>query len=126
MIVVNCAHPLTKTQIACIESLAGVPVERVLNVKVHFDSEGSFRNQARALSESIELTGEEWQTLPLVFNLPSHNAIAALLIAELHGRMGYFPTVLRMRPIPGSTPPQFEVVELLPLQELRDEARSRR
>ena len=30
--------------------------------------------------------------------LPSLNFIAALLLAELHGRMGYFPPVARTRP----------------------------
>jgi hypothetical protein len=45
--------------------------------------------------------------------------IAATLLAELHGRMGYFPTILRLKPIPNSTPPQFQVAEVINLQAVR-------
>jgi hypothetical protein len=48
------------------------------------------------------------------------------LLAELHGRMGHFPAVLRLRPVPDSNPPQFEVAEVINLQEVRDETRKRR
>ncbi|OQA39911.1 MAG: hypothetical protein BWY52_03004 [Chloroflexi bacterium ADurb.Bin325] len=57
---------------------------------------------------------------------PSLNFIAVALLAELHGRMGYFPTCVRLRPVAGSTPPRFEVAELLPLNEVREAARRRR
>jgi hypothetical protein len=40
-------------------------------------------------------------------------------------RCGYFPTHLRMRPVPGSTP-RYEPAEVLNLQAVRDEARKRR
>ncbi|MCS7301391.1 MAG: CRISPR-associated protein Csx15 [Fimbriimonadales bacterium] len=52
--------------------------------------------------------------------------IAATLLAELHGRMGYFPPVLRLRPVEGAVPPRFEVAEILNLQQIRDTARSQR
>ncbi|MFN3763696.1 MAG: CRISPR-associated protein Csx15, partial [Anaerolineae bacterium] len=48
------------------------------------------------------------------------------LLAELHGRCGYFPAMLRVRPVPGSTPPRYEVAEIVNLQMLREEARKRR
>jgi hypothetical protein len=54
------------------------------------------------------------------------NVIAVTLLAELHGRMGYFPAMLRLRPVTGSTPPRFEVAEIINLQTVRDRARSRR
>jgi len=59
-------------------------------------------------------------------NLPSLTPIAGLLLAELHGRAGYFPAVVRLRPASGSTPPQYEVAELLNLQAVRDGARAGR
>jgi hypothetical protein len=40
--------------------------------------------------------------------------------------MGYFPAVLRLRPVPDSNPPQFEVAEIVNLQAVRDAARLRR
>ena len=52
--------------------------------------------------------------------------IAALLLAELHGRMGYFPPVLRLRPIANSTPTQFEIAEILNLQNVREASRANR
>ncbi len=41
-------------------------------------------------------------------------------------RMGYFAALLRLKPIPNSTPPQFQVAEVINLQALRDEARMHR
>ena len=62
----------------------------------------------------------------LIVNLPSLNFIAGLLLAELHGRMGYFPPILRLRPVSDSLPPRYEVAEILNLQAVRDAARAAR
>ena len=67
-----------------------------------------------------------WQILPLLVSLPGLNTIDVLMLAELHGRMGYFPTILRLRPVAGNTPPQFKVAELLNLHQFRVEARKAR
>ena len=48
------------------------------------------------------------------------------MLAELHGRLGYFPPVLRLRPVEGALPPRFEVAEILNLQDVRDAARAKR
>ena len=76
-----------------------------------------------SLLDKLSLSAEALQTEAILVNLPSLNFIAALLLAELHGRMGYFPPVLRLRPAPGSLPPQYEVAEILNLQNVRDSAR---
>jgi hypothetical protein len=57
--------------------------------------------------------------------LLSLNFIAAAL-AEAYGRIGYFPPVVRTRPVAGSTPRLYEVAEIINLQVLRDAARERR
>jgi hypothetical protein len=49
-----------------------------------------------------------------------------MTLAELHGRMGYFPPILRLRPVEGAIPPRFEVAEIINLQALRDAARKER
>jgi len=54
------------------------------------------------------------------------NFITALPLAALHGRMGYFPPVIRLRPAADSLPPRYEVVEILNLQAVRDAARQER
>jgi hypothetical protein len=49
-----------------------------------------------------------------------------VLLAELHGRCGYFPAAVRLRPVPDSVPPRFEVAEIVNLQAVREKARGRR
>ena len=49
-----------------------------------------------------------------------------MVIAELHGRCGYFPAVLRLKPVPATTPPRFAVAEIINLQIVRDAARQTR
>lgn len=126
MVILNFTHPLTASQTSALEQLSGQRIERVIEVKTQLDPTQPFVAQASALIDSIGLTEAEWQTLPLLINLPSHNVIAALVLAELHGRMGYFPAILRLRPVPETTPPQFEVAEILNLQAVRDRARQMR
>jgi len=75
---------------------------------------------------SVPLTAEQWQTEPILVNLPSLNFIAALLLAELHGRMGYFPAIIRLRSVEGSTPTRYEVAEILNLETVRGAARKKR
>jgi len=49
-----------------------------------------------------------------------------VVLAELHGRCGYFPSILRLKPVAGSTPPRFEVAETVNLQAVRDTSREAR
>ncbi len=126
MILFNFAHPLTDEQISSVEELAEKKVEKVISIPVQFDNDKSFGPQLQELTTKIQLTSDEWQTKPILVSLPSLNTIAALLLAELHGRMGYFPPVLRMRPIANTTPTQFEVAEILNLQNVREAARKER
>lgn len=126
MLVVNFSHPLTEAQKEQIVEASAQPIERVVEVRSHFDHQQPFTEQVHVLVESIGLSSQDWQTTPLLVNPPSLNVIACALLAELHGRMGYFPPVLRLRPVAGSTPPVFEVAEIINLQAVRDTARSRR
>lgn len=126
MILLNFSHPLTADHLAQIEALAGQATERVVTLPVQFDVEEPFAGQVVALADSVGLTPDEWQTMPILVNPPSLNIIAVTLLAELHGRMGYFPAVIRLRVEGGSLPPRYEATELLGLQALRDAARARR
>jgi len=58
--------------------------------------------------------------------LPSLNYAAAVLLAELHGRMGHFPAILRLRPIAGALVTEYDVAEIINLEAVRAEARTRR
>jgi len=126
MILLNLSHPLTGEQKAQIETLTGQSIERVIERLAQFDTAAPFAPQAAALVNSLGLTATEWQQSPLVVNLPSLNFGAAAVLAELHGRCGYFPPVVRLRPVPDSLPPRYEVAEIINLQAMRDKARQSR
>ena len=126
MIILNFAHPLTPDHLQHTEATTGQKVERVINLNSHIDPQQPLPSQILALADSCNLSPTEWQTLPLLVNPPSLNFTAVALLAELHGRCGYFPAHLRMRPVQGSVPPRYEVAEVLNLQALRDAARERR
>ena len=131
MLILNFAHPITEEQKAQIEALTGQPVERIVAINSQIDMQKPLAQQIVAMADAAGLTSEEWQRTPLLINPPALNFSAVALIAELHGRMGYFPPVLRLRPVVGPdgqrvVPPRFEVAEILNLQALRDEARKGR
>lgn len=85
-----------------------------------------FAEQVSALVNALGLSPAQWQTEPILVNPPALAPIAAVLIAELHGRMGYFPAIIRVQPVAGSTPSVYEVAEIINLQAVRDAARQRR
>ncbi len=126
MIVVNFAHPLTEEQLHQIETLTGQKVERVIAIDAQIDPQEPLAPQVVRMVDQVRFSAEEWQTLPLLIALPSLNYSAGVLLAELHGRMGYFPSILRLRPVAGAIPPRFEVAEVINLQAVRDAARARR
>lgn len=127
MHILNFAHPLTDLQLEQINTLLQPQtVEKVHHIPVQFDPAQNFLPQLETLLSAIPLTTEELQSLPILINLPSLNSIAVMLLTSLHGRMGYFPSILRLRSKPNQTPPIFEVAEIINLQALRDYSRLER
>lgn len=126
MILLNFSHPLTPDHLAQVEALVGEKVRRVIDAPAQFDHARSFVAQVAALVDSVGLTLQEWQTAPIIVNPPSFNLIAVTLLAHLHGRMGYFPPVVRLKPVEGALPPRYEVAEIVNLQAVRDAARRSR
>ncbi|WP_322820669.1 CRISPR-associated protein Csx15 [Chloroflexus sp.] len=126
MIILNYAHPITAAQQEQIVALTGQHIDRLLDIPSQIDQQQPLLPQIIAMADAAGLSPQQWQSEAILVNLPALNFSAAALLAELHGRMGYFPPVLRIRPIAGSLPPRYEVAEILNLQVLRDEARTRR
>ena len=126
MLLLNFSHPLTRAHLESITSALGAEIAQILDLKTHFDPALPFPDQARALIDGIALSAHDWQTTPLLINPPSLSVITCVVLAELHGRMGYFPPIIRLRPVANTTPPQFEVAEIVNLQGIRDAARGRR
>ncbi len=126
MIILNFSHPLTNDQLEQIRDMVNEPIEKVIPLAVHFDNGLPFLPQLEALMRKIPVESLEWQSATFLINPPSLNFITALLLAELHGRMGYFPPILRLRPVEGALPPRYEVAEILNLQQVREVARKGR
>jgi len=125
MLILNFSHPLTTEQQAQIEALAGIAIDNVHTISVQIQEVEPLRAQISALVDALPLSSHEWQTLPLLINPPGYAPAAFVLLAELHGRIGHFPSLIRLRRSAGAIS-TYEVAELLNLQEVREEARKRR
>ena len=95
-------------------------------VPTQFRDDEPYLAQADALLASVPLDPAAWQTEPLLIVPPGHAIIAALVLAAIHGRSGGFPAIVRLRPIEGAAARQFEVAELIGLQDVRDRHRKER
>ena len=126
MIILNFTHPLTDKQRVQIEQITGQAIMRVIDILAQFDNNQPFAGQIAEMVDGVELSPTQWQTEPILMVPPAFNFIAVTLLAELHGRMGYFPPVVRLRPVEGSLAPRYEVAEVINLQTIRDTARHSR
>src|SRR6266700_2145419 len=125
MLILNFTHPLTDEQRAQIEALANTSIEEVRNIPVQINQEEPLEPQITSIVDATGLSSEEWQTLPLLINPPGYAPAAFVLLAELHGRIGHFPSLIRLRTKPGPVT-SYEVAELLNLQSIREAARRQR
>ena len=128
MILINFAHPFTPEHLKQIEGLTRIKKLTVQSksLRQFNPQEADLHLQVVELIEQTGLSSTEWQTYPLLINPPSLNFIAITLLAEIHGRCGYFPAHLRMRPVEGSVPIEYEAAEILNLQAVREAARQAR
>jgi hypothetical protein len=125
MLLLNFTHPLTDAQRAHIEALAGTSIEEVRTIRVQIRQEEALEPQIAAIVERVGLSSLAWQTRPLLINPPGYAPAAFVLLAELHGRIGHFPSLVRLRPKSGPVP-TYEIAELLNLQAVRESAREHR
>ncbi|HMA37736.1 MAG TPA: CRISPR-associated protein Csx15 [Chloroflexia bacterium] len=125
VLLLNFAHPLTDAQLAEVSALLGARPD-VRMIPTHVDRTQPVAVAARALADAAGLPPDEWQTRPLVINPPGLAPLALALLADIHGRCGYFPPAIHIRPVAGALPPRYEVAEIVDLQQLRDSARGRR
>jgi len=77
----------------------------VKQIKTHLNQAKPLLPQVIALADAAGLAAEEWSGRALLVNPPALNFVAVALLAELHGRMGYFPTCLRLRPVEAAPHP---------------------
>lgn len=124
--IINFSHPLSEAQLVALEKLSGWRVDHIVGIPTHCEPGRPFAEQAAGFVEAAGLTSEQWQSHRLAIVPPALSSIACLVIAEVHGRAGYFVPVVRLRPRIGLLPPVFEVAEILDVQGQRDAARARR
>lgn len=123
MLLLNFSHPLSEAQLSDIESLLSQNISQKFDCRVYFDNQQSFLDQVRDLFSPGAFPLKAIETEPVLVILPSHSFIAALILAELHGRIGHFPAIVRIGPAPESVPVIYQVCEIVDLQTLRDEAK---
>lgn len=126
MNLLNLSHPLTPAQLEQIQALTGQPISHTIEARVQFDLDEPFAPQVVRLLDELAISPQRWQTDPWLVVLPSLNYIAALVLAELHGRIGHFPAIVRLRPVANSLVTAFEVAEIINLEQVRQTARTRR
>jgi len=124
--IINFAHPLTEENLREIEALAGCTVSEVIEVPSQVDLASPLEPQLSSRLDGLGLSPGEWQTSPLLLNLPSLSYSAAVVLALVHGRAGHFPPVLRLAPETGNVVTRFKVAEILNLQAIRERARGKR
>jgi hypothetical protein len=125
MLILNFTHPLTDEHKAQIEALAGIPIDEIRTIPVQIEQDKPLTPQVSAIIDAAQLSSQEWQTRALLINPPGYAPAAFVLLAELHGRIGHFPSLIRLRPKSGPVT-TYEVAELLNLQAVRADARTRR
>jgi hypothetical protein len=125
MLILNFTHPLSSEQRTQIEALANTSIEEVRTIPVQIKQEEPLEPQITSIVDAAKLSSEEWQTLPLLINPPGYAPAAFVLLAELHGRIGHFPSLIRLRPKSGPVT-SYEVAELINLQTIREASRRRR
>ena len=125
IVLLNYTHPLTSDQLAQVAALLGEPPDQ-RRIAVQVDRARPLAEVAAELADAAALGPAEWQTSALLINPPALAPVALALAAELHGRCGYFPAMLNVRPIARANPPRYEIAEVVNLQAIRDLARTRR
>lgn len=126
MQIINFSHPLSAQQLeALLPLLDGQTIASIRDVRCQLNNEASFADQARALVDAVEWTAHQWQHNRFILVAPALSAAALAVVAEIHGRCGYFPALLRLKPV-GGAPPVFMPAEILDLSGIRELARSKR
>ena len=126
MHILNFSHPLTESQRAEIEKAIGAPVDRITDAAVQFDVDQPFIEQVVRLIDGLEISSQQWQSETWLVMLPSLSAISAVVLAELHGRMGHFPAIIRLKPHSTAVGTSYAFAEIINLEALRQAARTRR
>jgi hypothetical protein len=121
----NFTHAFQDQQIEQLEQKLDCHIEHIWpDCKVDFDVSEPFQPQVERLVDSLGYTPEEWQDVgSFVISLPGFSEASAVLLAELHGRMGGFPAIVRRCKPTQSDLNDYVVAEVIDLSGVRGKAR---
>jgi hypothetical protein len=120
-------HPVLPGQKQVIEKSMHWHSSEVLNFALgNVPEDHNFVSSIEEAVGKIPLSPEEWQTMPMVVIPAGYSAVWSVVLAELHGRLGYFPEVVRLRPAVPPATEKFEVAEIINLREVRHSSRDKR
>lgn len=121
MILLNFAHPLHPS---VVQALGGTGIT-VVTCPVNLDMSQDFVPQIKAIISDMSKKLKIEHSLEadrVLVNLPGLATAAALILAELHGRIGHFPEIIRLKQNEGI----FVLAETVDLQTVRNQARTTR
>jgi hypothetical protein len=120
-------HPVLPGQLEALEKMMLWHASVVIDVPVGTIKEDRMfvANIVRTI-DKIDLSPEQWQTAGIVTIPAGYSAIWSVVLAELHGRLGYFPDVVHLRPAPSDAEEKYEVAEIMNLREVRHASREKR
>jgi hypothetical protein len=123
--VLNFTHTFKDFQREQLETMLDCFVEHIWpDSKIDVDTHSPLGPQVKKLVDDLGYTPEEWQDVGrFVVSLPGLSDVGAVLLAELHGRMGQFPVIVRREKPEGKQLAEYEVEEVIDLSKIRDEAR---
>lgn len=120
-------HPVLSGQQQSIQQLMHWQSSEVIDVSMgNVPEDNKFVSAIEKAINKVELSPEEWQSIPFVVIPAGYSAVWTVIQAVLHGRLGHFPDVVRIRPSPPLSAEKFEVAEILNLHEVRHQARAKR
>ena len=121
------AHPLMPAQQQAIQAKMGWPAVEIIETNLgNVPESRDFVAKTLQCLNNIDLLPQDWQTHPLVVVPAGYASAWSVLLAELHGRIGYFPDMVRLRPAPVGATEKYEVAEIVELRQIRNQARAKR
>ena len=124
--ILNFSHPLTEQQLSDISAAIGVLSPEVIDVPVQFDTDLPFVTQMTGMIDALSVDAGTWQTETWLMVPPALSFITVLVLAELHGRTGGFVSIVRLRPDHSGGSTRYQFAEIINLNQVRQQARTRR
>ena len=120
-------HPVLPGQKKAIEKLMHWQEVEVIDVPLrNVPEDRHFVLAIEKVVDGIDISPKEWQELPMVVIPAGYSAVWAIVQSILHGRLGHFPDVVRLRPASPLSVEKFEVAEIMNLHQVRHQSRDKR